>query len=202
MSSEPSDRIFKIVLAGDSGVGKTAVLHRLLTGTFCDREKPTIGIECRRYACNVAGERITLQVWDTAGQERFQSVTTAYFRTAVGAILMFDLTSKGSFEHLETWIQRAKTDCAANARIALVANKVDMDDERVTSKTEAQVLANKYDVPYFETSARNGCGVSEAFGSLAEDIVNALNEGCLVIPNPSASTLASRSEDPQGGGCC
>jgi small GTP-binding protein len=182
--SEPNS--FKIVVVGASGVGKTAIVNQLVNHTFKDAGQPTIGVEFKAFNVQADNESVKLQIWDTAGQERFRSVSKAYFRGAVGAVLVFDVTQKPSFDELNNWIQDLNTLCATNALIILVGNKTDLADERTVSETEAQETANRYNLEYIETSAKNGENIAETFVRLGVGILRRVKSGDL--------TLAKREE--------
>jgi small GTP-binding protein len=162
---------YKIVVVGSSGVGKTAIVNQLVNKTFKEEGQPTIGVEFKSFAINAEGELVKLQIWDTAGQERFRSVSKAYFRNAIGALLVFDLTQKPTFDEVNTWLNDLTTLCAANAYIVLVGNKSDLKDDRAVSAGEADEAARRYNLEYIETSAKDGSGVAEAFARLAGGIV-------------------------------
>jgi small GTP-binding protein len=162
---------FKVVVVGASGVGKTAIVGQLVNKTFKAEGQPTIGVEFKSYSLSSEEENVKLQIWDTAGQERFRSVSKAYFRNAVGAVLVFDLTQKGSFDELNMWINSLNSLCAPNAVIILVGNKLDLVDEQCVSGSEAQEFAKRYNLEYMETSAKNGDNVTEAFVRLGQEIL-------------------------------
>jgi small GTP-binding protein len=168
MSKEYS---FKVVVVGASGVGKTALVNHLITRTFTEECRPTIGVEFKSYSLSAEDENVKLQIWDTAGQERFRSVSKAYFRNSAGAILVFDLTQKSTFEDVNVWINDLNTLCLPNAVILLVGNKSDLVDDRAVSDTEAEEWAKRYNLEYLETSAKTGDHVSDAFVRLGQGIL-------------------------------
>lgn len=185
---------FKIVVVGASGVGKTAIVNQLVNKNFKEEGQPTIGVEFKSYSVQADGENVKLQIWDTAGQERFRSVSKAYFRNAVGAILVFDLTQKPSFDELNAWINDLNALCAPNAFIILVGNKSDLADDRAVSENEAQETAKRYNVEYLETSAKNGSNVEEAFVRLGQGILRGTKEKKIEPVKPAETVTKIGSE--------
>ena len=169
---------FKIVVVGSSGVGKTALVNQLVNKTFREDSQPTIGVEFKSYTIQADDETVKLQIWDTAGQERFRSVSKAYFRNAVGAILVFDLTSRQSFDELDTWINDLNALCTQNTYIILVGNKKDLDDRQIV-ETEGEEYASRHNLIYLETSAKDGTNVEEAFARLGMGILRRVKEGTI-----------------------
>jgi small GTP-binding protein len=178
---------FKIVVAGSSGVGKTSLVEHLLSGSFQEGTEPTIGVQFKTYSLQADGHEIELQIWDTAGQERFKSVAKAYFRNALGGILVFDLTSRQSFDELNTWINDLNTLCAANAHVVLVGNKTDLADSREINVSEAQVFAQRYNLMYLETSAKSGDNVADAFVRLGTEILRKVINGQIKVVKPAVT---------------
>ncbi|OHS98286.1 Ras-related protein Rab-4B [Tritrichomonas foetus] len=154
---------FKFIVIGSSGVGKTAILKRLVDDVFTGESQSTIGVEFLATSVNVDGKQVKLQIWDTAGQERFRSIAKAYFRSAVGVMLVFDLTERKSFEDLNNWLGDVHTLCDPNAVITLIGNKSDLHDSRAISGAEAESFAHLHQLYYLETSAKGGDNVQEAF---------------------------------------
>jgi small GTP-binding protein len=209
--SESVGNSFKIVVVGASGVGKTAIVSQLVNKTFKEVGAPTIGVEFKSYGLQADGENIKLQIWDTAGQERFRSVSKAYFRNAVGAVLVFDLTQKSSFDELNVWINDLNSLCAPNAFIILVGNKSDLPDDRAVTETDAQETAKRYNLEYLETSAKTGDNISEAFVRLGQGVLRQVKSGKVGVPKPEQTVAAEGdvrrsgsgggSSAGQGGGC-
>lgn len=168
LPSEQVHHTAKVVLAGDSGVGKTCVLVRFAQNEFLSVPYiSTIGVDFKSKVVNVEGTKIRLQIWDTAGQERFRSITPTYFRDAVGLVLIYDITKGETFRNVRAWISDIKTH-ADGVIIMLLGNKLDVPDkERAVSFDEGQQLASSYGIPFLETSAKTGYGVMEAFDALA-----------------------------------
>ena len=202
MTSDLNAHAFKVVVVGASGVGKTAIVQHLTTGNFREESQPTIGVEFKSYNFQAEGDSIKLQIWDTAGQDRFRSVSKAYFRNALGAILMFDLTSKQSFDDLNVWINDLQSLCAPNAHIILIGNKLDLEDDRQIDSNEPQAFAQRYNLNYLETSAKDGNNVSEAFIRLGTEILRKVKDGEITLPKPPAATKLVEEEKPQEKNAC
>jgi small GTP-binding protein len=202
---DPSANSFKIVVVGASGVGKTAIVNQLITKTFKAEGQPTIGVEFKSYSFTADDETVKLQIWDTAGQERFRSVSKAYFRNALGAVLVFDLTQKASFDELNVWINDLNTLCTPNAFIILVGNKTDLPDDRCVSESEAQETAKRYNLEYLETSAKNGDNVTEAFVRLGQGVLRQVKKGQITPVKPAEPIGPSRPssylQGQSGSGC-
>ena len=161
-------QLLKIIILGDSGVGKTSLMNQYVQKKFDNRYKATIGAEFLSKEIQIDGQDVKVQIWDTAGQERFQSLGSAFYRGADACILVFDVTSMESFSHLTSWmeefnIQAGKRDCV------LIGNKTDLADKRAVTSRTAQTWCQKHDdsVKYFETSAKDNSGVEEAFLAVA-----------------------------------
>ncbi|KAL7032136.1 hypothetical protein ACKWTF_007231 [Chironomus riparius] len=155
------DYLIKLLALGDSGVGKTCFLHQYSEGVFHSRFISTVGIDFREkrliYNSKGINHRIHLQLWDTAGQERFRSLTTSFFRDSMGFLLFFDISNEKSFLEVQNWIEQLKIHAyCENPDIILCGNKLDLDYLRVVNSQRAKTLAEKYDVPYIETSAYTG----------------------------------------------
>ena len=154
---------YKFIVIGSSGVGKTAILKRLVDDVFTGESQSTIGVEFLATSIDVDGNNVKLQIWDTAGQERFRSIAKAYFRSAIGVILVFDLTDRKSFEDLSQWLSDVHSLCDPNAVVTLIGNKSDLVDQRNVSNVEAESFAQLHQLTYLETSALGGENIQEAF---------------------------------------
>jgi small GTP-binding protein len=154
---------FKFIVIGSSGVGKTAILKRLISDVFTGDSQSTIGVEFIATSMDIDGVSVKLQIWDTAGQERFRSIAKAYFRSAVGVILVFDLSERRSFDELNQWLNDVHSLCDPNAEVTVVGNKCDLVDSRTVTTTEAENFANVHHLSYLETSALSGDNIHEAF---------------------------------------
>ena len=161
---------YKFIIIGSSGVGKTAIMKKLVENTFSPDAQSTIGVEFDSTTIEVDGQSIKLQIWDTAGQERFRSIAKAYFRNAVGVILVFDITERKTFDDVNIWLNDVKTLCDPSAVVILIGNKSDLTQTRVVSITEAENFASHHQISYLETSARLGDNIKEAFVKVATTI--------------------------------
>ena len=159
----------KVVLLGDSGVGKTNLISRYVTNKFEEDTKSTIGVEffCKTYKVN-NDKIIKVEIWDTAGQERYKSITSVYYKGAKGAFIVYDITSKKSFDNIDKWINEIKEKNNNDVKLIIIGNKVDLDNGRQISFEEAKNKFKDRDVPLIETSALNDTNVNEAFISMVK----------------------------------
>ncbi|KAJ3434612.1 ras-related protein rab11 [Anaeramoeba flamelloides] len=169
-SEEEYDYLFKVVLIGDSGVGKTNLMTRYTNNEFDLNSKTTIGVEFSSKTVKIDEKIIKLQIWDTAGQERYRTITSAYYKGAVGAVLVFDITKYQSFESCENWIKEVRENAPPNITITLVGNKSDLGHIRAVSNEKASTFARKFGLTFFETSALNNTNVEKAFFDHFNDI--------------------------------
>ncbi|XP_058791792.1 ras-related protein Rab-37 isoform X2 [Phymastichus coffea] len=161
----------KVMLLGDSGVGKTCILTRFRDGQFLSGNYiSTVGIDFRNKMVTVDDSQVKLQIWDTAGQERFRSVTHAYYRDAHALLLLYDVTNKQSYDNIRAWLGEIREYAQDDVVIMLLGNKCDCSSERVVRKEEGQRLSNEYKVPFMETSAKTGLNVELAFQAVAREL--------------------------------
>jgi small GTP-binding protein len=177
---------FKFIIIGSSGVGKTALLKRLTEETFTSDSQSTIGVEFDSTLVEVDGQTIKLQIWDTAGQERFRSIAKAYFRNAVGVILVFDIAERKTFDDVNMWLNDVHSLCDPIAVVMLVGNKVDLSANRVVTLAEAEQYAQHHQLTYLETSAMSGANVREAFERVATQIYRKTPKATKPSPSPNA----------------
>ena len=171
MEKKDYNYLFKILILGDSFVGKTNMLKRFLNNEFDMNTKETVGVEFGSKNF-IFGENdiIKAQIWDTAGQERYRSVTKAYYKGAKGALLVYDITRKSTFENIDNWLIDLRTNADKDILIVLIGNKSDLLDNREVSSEDAQTKAEQYNIAYMETSAKSGDNISKAFTELVEQI--------------------------------
>ncbi|PVD36563.1 hypothetical protein C0Q70_03548 [Pomacea canaliculata] len=164
------DYLFKLLLIGDSGVGKTCLLFRFSEDAFNSTFISTIGIDFKIRTIELDGKKIKLQIWDTAGQERFRTITTAYYRGAMGIMLVYDITNEKSFDNIRNWIRNIEEHASKDVEKMVLGNKCDMNDRRQVSKERGEQLAIEHGIKFMETSAKASINVDDAFFTLARDI--------------------------------
>jgi len=161
------DYLFKLLLIGDSGVGKSCLLLRFADDTYTESYISTIGVDFKIRTVELDGKTIKLQIWDTAGQERFRTITSSYYRGAHGIIVVYDVTKRETFTNINKWLKESERFACENAQKLLVGNKSDMVNDRQVTSTEAEQFAKELNLEYLETSAKNASNVEEAFEKLA-----------------------------------
>jgi small GTP-binding protein len=154
---------YKFIIIGCTGVGKTALHKRLVDDSFSESLEQTVGVEFDSTVLIVDDRKVRLQIWDTAGQEKFRSITKAYYRTAAGVLIVFDVTGRKSFDQLTSWVNDVRTLCEPAAMSTLVGSKSDLAEERVVTILEAEAFAEHHHMAYIETSAKTGENVKDAF---------------------------------------
>ena len=164
------DLIFKLILIGDSGVGKTNILNRYINNEFSLASQSTVGVEFGSKIIKKNDKSIKLQIWDTAGQERYKSITTAYYKGSKGALVVYDISRKSTFENVDKWIGELKTNGNKDVRIILVGNKADLEDKRQIQTDEVAKKAEQYNIAFCETSALDGRNIEHAFDCLVNEI--------------------------------
>ncbi|VDM34342.1 unnamed protein product [Hydatigera taeniaeformis] len=200
MAKKTYDLLFKLMLIGDSGVGKTCILFRFVDDSFSSSFISTIGIDFKIKTVEIDGKRIKLQIWDTAGQERFQTITASYYRGAMGIMLVYSVTCRKSFENISKWMSNITNLASEEVEKIIVANKSDKVDQRQVSEEEGLAVAEKYEVKHFETSAMNGTNVEAAFLELTRSILRKVprDQGS-AVPNTRVHNLNAK---PQSSSCC
>lgn len=198
------DSIMKILLVGDSGVGKSCLLVRFVEDRFNPSFITTIGIDFKIKTVDIDGRKVKLQLWDTAGQERFRTITTAYYRGAMGIIMVYDVTDERTYANIKQWYKTVTEHSNDDAQILLVGNKSDMDN-RVVTYEQGEELANELSVPFIESSAKDATNVNDVFLTLAKliqqkldanSIQTNINKGGINIKSSSHSDSVGKS------GCC
>lgn len=164
------DHLFKLLIIGDSGVGKSSLLIRFSDNTFSGSYITTIGVDFKIRTVVINGERVKLQIWDTAGQERFRTITNTYYRGTHGVIVVYDVTSGESFANVKRWLQEIESNCDVVNKV-LVGNKNDDPGRKVVITEDAQRFANQMDIQLFETSAKDNINVEEMFLAITEQVL-------------------------------
>ncbi|KJR82470.1 uncharacterized protein SPSK_03590 [Sporothrix schenckii 1099-18] len=200
----------KLLLIGDSGVGKSCCLLRFSEDSFTPSFITTIGIDFKIRTIELDGKRVKLQIWDTAGQERFRTITTAYYRGAMGILLVYDVTDERSFENpnnadIRTWFSNVEQHATEGVNKILIGNKCDWEEKRVISTEQGQQLANELGIPFLEVSAKSGINIDKAFYSLAADIKSRIIDTAKTEQTPASGVNVSGQNGDNsgfGGKCC
>lgn len=173
------DYLFKVVLIGDSGVGKSNLLSRFTRNEFNIESKSTIGVEFATRSINVDGKTVKSQIWDTAGQERYRAITSAYYRGAVGALLVYDIAKHATYVNVTRWLKELRDHADANIVIMLVGNKSDLKHLRAVPTEEAKSFADENGLLFIETSALDTSFVEQAFQTILTDIYRIVSNKAL-----------------------
>ena len=170
MATHKYDYLFKLLIIGESGVGKTCLLLRFTDDSFTANHLTTIGIDFKIKIINIENKLIKLQIWDTAGQERFRTITKTYYKGAHGIILTYDVTDQNSFKNIRNWIKQIEANAQTSVKKVLVGNKCDKPD-RVVTEEEGKKLAEEYNIGFFETSAKTNKNVHNVFNYLVKEMI-------------------------------
>jgi len=203
MTSPEYDYLFKLLLIGDSGVGKSCLLLRFADDTYTESYISTIGVDFKIRTIEMDGKTIKLQIWDTAGQERFRTITSSYYRGAHGIIVVYDVTDQLSYNNVKQWLQEIDRYACDTVNKLLVGNKSDLTSKRVVDFATAKEFAKSSGFSFLECSAKNATNVEEAFLTTVSEIKSRMQR------QPSSSSAqplpilgSSRPVGSQQGGCC
>lgn len=177
--------LFKYIIIGDTGVGKSCLLLQFTDKRFQPVHDLTIGVEFGARMINIDGKQIKLQIWDTAGQESFRSITRSYYRGAAGALLVYDITRRETFNHLASWLEDARQHANPNMTIMLIGNKSDLTHRRAVTTEEGEQFAKEHGLIFLETSARTAHNVEDAFINTAREIYRKIQDGVFDVSNES-----------------
>jgi Ras-related protein Rab-1A len=192
---------FKFVALGDSGVGKTCLLLRYAKGTFLENHNATIGCDLYFKNVEIAGNVITLSIWDSSGQERYDAIAPSYMRSAHGVFLVYDITSRETFDHLEKWIKLAK-DLAPDAHMILIGNKADVPEIREVSTKQGKALAAELGITFLETSAKQAYNVEAAFRALTASALETYQQSGIVDYTTTQLTTSNETTSTYTGSDC
>ncbi|KAH0792814.1 ras-related protein RABA2a [Histomonas meleagridis] len=170
LPNEDVDYVIKIILVGESGVGKTNLLSQFARGLFVSNSKTTIGVEFASKTIEYRGKKVKVQIWDTAGQERYRAITNSYYRGTKGAMILYDITSAATFNALPKWLAEVRESVGNDVPIMLIGNKLDLEDKRSILQKEAAHYAEIEKMLYFETSAMDSTNVETAFNQMINEI--------------------------------
>ena len=200
------DYLFKVLMIGDSGVGKSSILLRYTDNMYDEEMAATIGVDFKlKRTTGPGGERINMTVWDTAGQEKFRAITSSYYRGSHAIVLVYDVMKRQTFEHISTWLKEATDQCTNPDVIkVLIGNKIDCDEsERRVDREEGMEFARDNQMMFFECSAKTEIGIKQAYDEILRKILETPSlrqDGSQLKSSPSSANLSDQSQD--AGGCC
>jgi Ras-related protein Rab-1A len=198
-----SDYLFKLLLIGDSGVGKSCLLLRFADDTYTESYISTIGVDFKIRTIELESKTIKLQIWDTAGQERFRTITSSYYRGAHGIIVVYDVTDRDSFQNVKQWLHEIDRYACENVNKLLVGNKSDLEAKRAVPTEEAKEFADSLGIEFLETSAKNADNVDKAFMMMASQIKSRMKSQPAGQPKGGTKlTPSTQVQGGGGGGCC
>ena len=204
MAEEEYDHIFKVLLLGNSDVGKSSLILRYVDQVWSDTFVPTIGVDFKVKTLEIDNKQIKMQIWDTTGQERFRNVISSYFRGSHGILLIYDITNRDSFKNLENWLIEIEKNASQNVLKILIGNKNDLVNDREIQSEEGQAFANRNGMEFIETSAKMNTNVTEAFEALAKLMMkfNSENKNVLNKNEPKTLSAASGQDLNKKKKCC
>ena len=201
VSNHPYDQKIKIMVIGESLVGKTALITKITKNTFGGAYLTTVGIDFQDKFLNINGKEIKIELWDTAGQERFRNIAKNYFQSSDGFLLVYDLTKKSSFEKLDFWNEQINLNAPKETKYILVENKKGLEDQREVQIEEGEDFAKKNNIKFYETSAKDGTNVINVFETLAKEIVNDV-EQINTRSKRSSQVLKKKNATEEKKSCC
>ncbi|CEQ40883.1 hypothetical protein JCM21900_006896 [Sporobolomyces salmonicolor] len=200
------DLLFKLLLIGDSGVGKSCLLLRFADDTYTESYISTIGVDFKIRTIELEGKTVKLQIWDTAGQERFRTITSSYYRGAHGIIVVYDVTDNDTFANVKQWLQEIDRYACEGVNKLLVGNKSDLTSKKVVEYAVAKEFADQIGVSMLETSAKNATNVEQAFLTMAKQIKDRTASTQTPAGGPGKAPVklsgGAAVNQQQAGGCC
>ena len=208
MEDENYEMMFKVVLVGDSSVGKTNIMSKYLKNEFHEDSKATVGVEFGSKQFTIEGHAIKAQIWDTAGQERYKAITSAYYKGAKGAFIVYDITRKNSFDSIDKWVNDLTAAADKKITILVIGNKCDLEDQRQVTKEQGEAKAASLQVAFLETSALSGENLNKAFEMMMNEVYKKCHEEMKVegesqaIQGGQDITLSKGKAKKTGKKCC
>ena len=204
---ENYEMMFKVVLVGDSFVGKTNIMSKYIKNEFHEDSKATVGVEFGSKQFTVEGHSIKAQIWDTAGQERYKAITSAYYKGAKGAFIVYDVTRKQTFDSVEKWVNDVTAVADKKITIILIGNKCDLEDQRQITKEQGEEKANKLEIAFLETSAYSGENLDKAFDKMMNEVYKKCHEEMLaddvdIIDGKGTDINLDKKDDNEKKKCC
>ena len=203
--SEDYEFIFKVLLLGNSNVGKSSIFLRFVDDIWNDTFVTTIGVDFKIKTFDIDEKKIKMQIWDTAGQERFKNIIASYYRGAHGILLLYDVTDRDSFKNLNNWLIEIEKNANKNVLKILIGNKTDLEDKRVISYNQGKEFADNYGLKFIETSAKKNININEAFETLGRELMKASGEKKITKQPPNKKISAAKVQDLNNEtkkGCC
>ena len=206
------DYLFRYIIVGDMAVGKSCILLQFTDNKFRNQHELTIGVEFGAKTISINGKSVKIQIWDTAGQEAFQAITRTYYKGAIGALLVYDITRKETFIHVTKWLEEVRNNSSKTITVILIGNKKDLEDKRQVSYEEGEAFAKENGLMFLETSAKTAYNVVESFNLSAECILNNIQKNG-VDPTVNSNVKLNNNNVSPGGinpgiegnekkGCC
>ena len=201
--------LYKIIIIGDTCVGKSNILSRYLKDEFREDSKSTVGVELGTKFLKVKDVGTKIQIWDTAGQERYKSITSSYYKGSHGCFIVYDITNEASFENVDKWYQQAQKEASKDVSIILVGNKCDLEEQRKVSKEKGEEKAKQFNIPFFETSALSKIKIDDIFNEMVNNIFertggpkNDDDDDIEIINENDNKAISLNSQEQQKKGCC
>ena len=204
-SDQNYEFIFKVLLLGNSNVGKSSLFLRFVDDIWNDTFVPTIGVDFKIKTFEIDSKKIKMQIWDTAGQERFKNIIASYYRGAHGILLLYDVTDKDSFKNLSNWLIEIEKNASKNVLKVLIGNKSDLEDKRLVSYNQGKEFADTYGLKFIETSAKKNLNVNEAFETLGRELMISGTDKKVTSQKQNKKISVAKAQDlniKKKDGCC
>ena len=207
MADEEYEMMVKVIIIGDSSVGKTNIMNKYLKNEFLEDSKATVGVEFGSKLFKIEGHNIKAQIWDTAGEEKYKAITGAYYKGSKGAFVVYDITRKESFDSVDRWINDLKSTGDSKMTIILIGNKCDLEDKREVPKEKGEEKARSFGCAFLETSALSGDNIEKGFEMMISEIFKkfgneSIEEEVIVSVERGEELKLDKKEDQKKKGCC